>query len=238
MRMSGKARILGAVVVLALSGAAQGGVVLGWDDLADGALVPLNYLGFTWSGDQAPGGSGDWFAPSVATINANYGSSLPEISAPNVASNSWGDDDTWVLLGGDYFLESAFYTRWPNVAEFGAPAIRVTGYDDGALVYDETFATTEGVWSFADFGGVVIDELHISRTTPIPVWWLMDDLTLQPVGVCPWDCGGDNDGNVGIVDFLALLAQWDQVGTSCDFDGSGVGIVDFLKLLANWGVCP
>ncbi len=25
---------------------------------------------------------------------------------------------------------------------------------------------------------------------------------------CPWDCGGDNDGNVGIVDFLALLANW------------------------------
>ncbi len=54
---------------------------------------------------------------------------------------------------------------------------------------------------------------------------------------CPWDCG-DNDGNVGIVDFLALLAQWDQVGSSCDFDGGGVGIVDFLKLLANWGPCP
>jgi hypothetical protein len=54
---------------------------------------------------------------------------------------------------------------------------------------------------------------------------------------CPWDCGGDNDGNVGIVDFLELLAQWDG-GGSCDFDGGGVGIVDFLKLLANWGPCP
>jgi len=55
---------------------------------------------------------------------------------------------------------------------------------------------------------------------------------------CPWDCGGDNDGNVGIVDFLALLAEWDEVGTPCDFDGGGVGIVDFLSLLANWGPCP
>ena len=55
---------------------------------------------------------------------------------------------------------------------------------------------------------------------------------------CPWDCGGDNDANVGIVDFLALLGQWTMVDTSCDFDGGGVGIVDFLELLANWGPCP
>ena len=53
---------------------------------------------------------------------------------------------------------------------------------------------------------------------------------------CPWDCG-DGDGIVGIVDFLALLAEWKQVGTPCDFDGGGVGIVDFLELLTNWGAC-
>ncbi len=48
------------------------------------------------------------------------------------------------------------------------------------------------------------------------------------------------DGEVGIVDFLELLSQWGQVGTSCDFDGGGVGIVDFLALLAHWGpgLCP
>ena len=55
---------------------------------------------------------------------------------------------------------------------------------------------------------------------------------------CPWDCGGDNDNDVGIIDFLALLAQWAEVGTSCDFSGGGVSIVDFLALLANWGACP
>ncbi len=53
---------------------------------------------------------------------------------------------------------------------------------------------------------------------------------------CPWDCS-DNDGTVGIVDFLALLAQWGGPG-SCDLDGGGVGITDFLELLANWGPCP
>ncbi len=54
---------------------------------------------------------------------------------------------------------------------------------------------------------------------------------------CPQDCG-DMDGNVGINDFLALLAQWGSVGSSCDIDGGGVGINDFLDLLANWGPCP
>jgi len=66
--------------------------------------------------------------------------------------------------------------------------------------------------------------------------------TASPVGTvcdpvpCIWDCG-DFDGAVGIVDFLAVLAQWGQVGTSCDIYGDGVGIDDFLGLLANWGPC-
>ena len=54
---------------------------------------------------------------------------------------------------------------------------------------------------------------------------------------CPWDCGGDNDGIVGIVDFLALLAQWGN-SSECDFDGGGVGITDFLELLGAWVPCP
>ena len=60
-----------------------------------------------------------------------------------------------------------------------------------------------------------------------------------PVGeCCPWDCQATPDGNVGITDFLSLLAQWGEIGTACDVDGSGVGITDFLELLANWGPCP
>ena len=56
---------------------------------------------------------------------------------------------------------------------------------------------------------------------------------------CLWDCSGiKGDGEVSISDFLALLAQWGQVGTPCDFDGGGVGVTDFLELLAHWGPCP
>jgi hypothetical protein len=53
---------------------------------------------------------------------------------------------------------------------------------------------------------------------------------------CPWDCG-DDDRYVGVVDFLALLAQWGTPG-SCDFDGGDVHVTDFLIMLANWGPCP
>ncbi len=53
---------------------------------------------------------------------------------------------------------------------------------------------------------------------------------------CPWDCG-DGDGQVGILDFLAMLADWGGQG-ACDFDGGGIGITDFLDLLAHWGTCP
>ena len=64
----------------------------------------------------------------------------------------------------------------------------------------------------------------------------------QPVcafagGCCPWDCG-DGDGNVSVPDLLALLAQWEKEGTSCDFFRNGVGNDDLLKLLAAWGPCP
>jgi hypothetical protein len=60
-----------------------------------------------------------------------------------------------------------------------------------------------------------------------------------PIGdPCPWDCAQPADGQVGVVDFLALLAEWGSVGTPCDFDGGGVGVTDFLDMLANWGPCP
>ena len=58
---------------------------------------------------------------------------------------------------------------------------------------------------------------------------------------CPADLS--LDGDVGIVDFLALLGAWGpcDVGGGCsgDLEGEGqVGITDFLKLLANWSTHP
>jgi len=54
-------------------------------------------------------------------------------------------------------------------------------------------------------------------------------------------CAADLDGNgdVGINDFLDLLAAWGpNPGHPADLDGDGVvGINDFLELLASWGQC-
>jgi hypothetical protein len=55
---------------------------------------------------------------------------------------------------------------------------------------------------------------------------------------CPWDCSDPADGVVDVVDFLALLAQWGQAGTSCDVNGGGVDVTDFLEMIGNWGPCP
>jgi hypothetical protein len=54
---------------------------------------------------------------------------------------------------------------------------------------------------------------------------------------CPWDCAEPPDDEVSVVDFLAMLAQWGQVETSCDFDGGGVDFTDFLEMIGNWGPC-
>ena len=51
--------------------------------------------------------------------------------------------------------------------------------------------------------------------------------------------GSSADGIVGIVDFLALLANWGPCEPGCcladlDIDGR-VGIADLMVLLGNWG---
>ncbi|MHC4969046.1 MAG: DUF7467 domain-containing protein, partial [Planctomycetota bacterium] len=57
---------------------------------------------------------------------------------------------------------------------------------------------------------------------------------------CPCDCAVPPDGQVSVLDFLALLAQWGGPG-SCDCEDPPDGVVDvgdFLALLAAWGPCP
>ena len=100
--------------------------------------------------------------------------------------------------------------------------------------------------SFPGDGRVLIGQFSTANGTSIQgtmvLQYISNGVTEVSVGSfpqpCPWDCGGDNDGNVGIVDFLALLANWGGPEDPCDFDGGGVSIVDFLELLANWGPCP
>lgn len=54
---------------------------------------------------------------------------------------------------------------------------------------------------------------------------------------CPWDCSF-SDGQVGVLDLLALIGNWGGSECLCDIDGGGVGVTDLLALLSHWGPCP
>jgi len=127
--------------------------------------------------------------------------------------------------------------------------IRLTGPGD-QMIFEHTLVGTGGPDS------QVIEEAGVLELGEYTLYAYADFSWANPIDVipfgkaffdfrfviavpCPWDCDSaeSTDGTVGIVDFLALLAQWGGPG-SCDFDGGGVGITDFLELLAHWGPCP
>ena len=73
------------------------------------------------------------------------------------------------------------------------------------------------------------------------------EAAVDDLQVAVLDCGQtipgdlDDDGMVGILDLLTLLAAWgpcpdppDPCAADLDEDGN-VGILDLLALLANWG---
>lgn len=80
-----------------------------------------------------------------------------------------------------------------------------------------------------------------NRSGEVAVKLHFTDNTLGVFTVRLADCTGDvdGDGEVGITDFLILLANWGpNAGHPADIDGDGeVGITDFLALLGNWGPC-
>ena len=89
-----------------------------------------------------------------------------------------------------------------------------------------------GVWCDTPIGRINIWDFEIAPDSidNIQMW-------TEQVPTCQWDCELVPDKNVGINDFLRVLADW-GMPSPCDFDGGGVGINDFLKVLANWGPCP
>ncbi|MHC4141055.1 MAG: hypothetical protein ACYSUF_03945 [Planctomycetota bacterium] len=80
----------------------------------------------------------------------------------------------------------------------------------------------------SDLGGVSFVEAGVDGVE-------LETISCEP-GPCPWDL--DGSGDVGVTDFLEMLAVWGAVGVPADFDGGGVGVTDFLILLGNWGSCP
>jgi hypothetical protein len=118
----------------------------------------------------------------------------------------------------------------------GFIAVEIRDLSDDTVLFDNS--TFLPAWTADDghYDAVVAVEGELTATT-VANLAVVDNVHIEAVLCCPWDCAGPADGLVGISDFLLLLAQWSGPGT-CDIDGGGVGITDFLDLLANWGPCP
>ena len=120
----------------------------------------------------------------------------------------------------------------------GTIDIQIWALPDNTLLFDDSIFQPDWTAEDGHYDTVLAIEGELSGLPAIANLAVIDNVSFQAVPCCPWDCEvGNADGNVGIIDFLTLLAQWGGPG-SCDFDGGGVGINDFLELLANWGPCP
>ena len=113
---------------------------------------------------------------------------------------------------------------------------------DGVFTMDVTTDILNGV---IDLGtpppgiSLFVVTIEMLGGQPLVGRFVSSTFNIDIVGkLCPWDL--DFTGEVGITDFLALLAAWGtDPGGPPDFDSNGVvDIVDFLDLLANWGACP
>ena len=112
------------------------------------------------------------------------------------------------LLAGGVVLAADDNTLLPEEGTFERTSITYSAASDDPLVGEPLSIR---LVNFNDKPGLDVD---------------FDDVQLTVGDLCPWDL--DGDGEVGITDFLALLADW----------GNPYGIQEFLALLADWGPCP
>jgi hypothetical protein len=171
------------------------------------------------------------------------------------ASNSFGGTGAPAAPGDATWLHTFFPDQfWASAGgDFDATASgsQIVGTVLGAYTWTSTPGMVSDVQGWLDapstsYGWLVLgNEVDLrtskkfaSRESPDAPTRPALSVEYLPPAPCPWDCGDPPDGQVSVVDFLALLAQWGQIGTACDFDGGGVGVTDFLELLAHYGPCP
>lgn len=177
--------------------------------------------------------------------------------------SDWGEGESDVFGGagaapqaGDATWEHTFYPDqfWDTEGGDFDPTVSgsavVGGPDDVATTYiwGSTLQMVADVQLWvddpqSDFGWMMIGDeanFHTAKTFGSRTFGFPDQLPRLIVEfeppACAYDCG-EADGEVNVVDLLALLAQW-GAGGSCDADGGGVDIEDLLALLAAWGPCP
>jgi hypothetical protein len=88
-------------------------------------------------------------------------------------------------------------------------------------------------------GRTVIIQADATILNVDPITGIVDAQVFGNILAIPCPADLDNDGVVGILDFLLLLGAWGpNPGHPADIDNSGaVGVNDFLILLAAWGPC-
>jgi hypothetical protein len=193
------------------------GVVVGAyrdDDNGDdsGSAYVFRYSGPAWVEEQK------LLAPDGAEAD-NFGS--VSISGDTAVVGAATDDHSGVVSGSAYVFrhDGSTWTRYKKLVAYDRAAGdrlgRITAVSGDTVVVAAHWNDDHGENSGSAY---VFD---ISEPCP-----------------CPWDL--DASGDVGITDFLELLAAWGaDPGGPPDFNGDGtVDVIDFLSLLANWGLCP
>jgi hypothetical protein len=158
---------------------------------------------------------------------------IPPRGFTNAAYESFGGGHVaYSYSDGQYWDDTSY------VIPSGAASAEVTLYYQSTskefveFLRDENFTNSKGQ--------EVYDLWNENGKCPPEV---MQTATIQLAGpACPADI--DGDGDVGVTDFLVLLAEWGPCPDPpdpcpSDLDGDGdVGVTDFLVLLAQWGPCP
>jgi hypothetical protein len=196
-------------------------------------IIQSNVLG-TNAPDPAPGGG-------LAAVGA--GAIIPP-DVPNsiVVGANWFDHSTDLIFdptenhtGIGFDVLDPFNLFEVHIAVFNKANVEIA--KEIIPVTDQK--TFFGIWCPETIGRIniaAVDQTGAGSAELVDNIQMWMEVPQEPV--CPWDCAIPHDKMISIVDFLALLATWGQVGVPCDFDGGGVGITDFLKMLARWGPCP
>ncbi len=203
------------------------------DDGDDGELVcAVESRSFFFSAGSGGSLTGVFKINQGFFVNSAFGFSIDNFQTPGPA-----EPNESAVIGVVVGPDGSLFARWgiesdhfePIPSEFGA----ITSVTLELLVNVENDVTAR--W---DFGSD--DTIDLVKEDFARLLFLAGTYTgsFELLVLCPGDI--DDDRNVGITDFLALLAAWGPNPghyADVDFDGT-VGILDFLMLLANWGPCP
>jgi hypothetical protein len=105
---------------------------------------------------------------------------------------------------------------------------------EGSIDWDHLHYPLTGSGNFEDGIGRDLSTIEVEMTEA-EVQAMHTTVVVDLTNTCPADT--DASGDVGIGDFLAVLAEWGTPNADVDGDGD-TGIGDFLMILAEWGACP